>query len=230
MNQGESKKYEVVSIIVTWGAIWGIFEAVVGYFLHLISFPFGWLIWYPAACFFLANVCRKTGSPWAVFSAGVLCASVKLLNLLLPGRIDQVMNPAISIVFEALMVAAAVFLLRRIPEQKQKNPIIRAFVVFGMNTGWRLFYVLYLLLLAPDWIRDVSVIQTKMDFTQFFVVQNLITGFLLFFAVLFPRSVFRPIRAVEKKMESVSVSAIPAIRIGFAAVLLCAYIALQLLL
>jgi hypothetical protein len=77
--------------IFTWGGLWGIFEATVGYLLHLLPFSIGWLIWYPVACFFMFQVYRKTQRTEAIVLVGLLSASIKLLNLFLPGRIDRVL-------------------------------------------------------------------------------------------------------------------------------------------
>jgi hypothetical protein len=37
--------------VLFYGGIWGVFEATVGYLLHLLPFSIGWLVWYPIACF-----------------------------------------------------------------------------------------------------------------------------------------------------------------------------------
>ena len=160
--------------IVGVGAAWGIFEATVGYLLHIISFGYSWLIWYPVACFFMASAYRKTKKVSSIFFVGLLCSSIKMMNLLLPGSIDKVINPAISIVFEALSIAGILWAANCL-FRVQKSSYAKALAALGMNTGWRLFYTIYLLFLVPDWMREISVISSQSKFISFFITQNLIT-------------------------------------------------------
>ncbi len=237
MSNGEQTKgYSNFLNIVIWGTMWGIFEATVGYLLHLLPFSVSWLVWYPVACFFMANVYRKTSRVSSVLTVGILCASIKMLNLLLPGRIDRVINPAISIVFEASAMALAIFVLNRLCGKKQKSLPIKAIAALSMNTGWRLLYILYLLFLVPDWIREVSVISSAQKFIPFFVTQNLITSFLLFIGYRFKDVIFRPIEAAEQKLMSVRAAvaipahAMPVLKTCAVILMVCANIALELLL
>jgi hypothetical protein len=234
MSGKERNGYSLILNIIVWGALWGIFEATVGYLLHLASFGYSWIIWYPFACFFLMNTYRKTGRISAVFYVGLLCASIKMLNLFLPGRIDKVISPAISIVFESLAMAAIVFLADLFMRGKHKNPFIKALVAFSMNTGWRLLFVLYLLFLVPGWIRDVSVISSPEKFIPFFVTQNLITSALIFIGYLSKAVVLKPIELAENRLsgwlQTVPKQAVPIMQTGLASLLLLANIALQFLL
>ena len=234
---GNTKKVEgktVIYNIIIWGAIWGIFEATVGYLLHLVSFGYSWLIWYPVACFFMTNVYRKTGKLSSVFFVGLLCAAIKMLNLFLPGRIDKVINPAISILFEALAMAAVVFAANHLLNGKEKSPFIKALMALSMNTGWRLLYILYLFCLVPDWIRDVSVISTMSKFIPFFITQNLITSALIFLGYQYITYIFKPLKMIECRLSSqlskVPSRTVPIFQSGLAALLLCANIAIQVVL
>lgn len=233
---GNIKKTESQAVfynIIIWGAVWGIFEATAGYFLHQISFSYSWLIWYPVACFFLANVYRKTGRLTAAVCAGLLCAAIKMLNLFLPGRIDKVLNPAISIIFEAITLAAFAYAVNHLLKGKKKSPLIKALMALGMNTGWRLLYVLFLLFLVPDWIREVSVISTMSKFVPFFITQNLLTTAIVFIGYQYATYIFRPMQSIEHRLSTrignVSRGA-SVIQPAVAAVLLCTNIVLQFLL
>ncbi|MPN09750.1 hypothetical protein SDC9_157042 [bioreactor metagenome] len=156
VNFENKNRFSILINIVVWGAIWGIFEATAGYLLHLVSFGYSWLIWYPIACFFMANVYRKTGKLSSVFFIGLLCAAIKMLNLFLPGRIDKVINPAISIVFEAFAMVTVVFAANRILDGKHKSPLVKALMALSMNTGWRLLFALYLLFLVEGYHRSAE--------------------------------------------------------------------------
>jgi len=166
--------------ILTWDALWGILESTVGYVLHLLPFSAGWLVWYPVACFFMACTYLRTRKASSILCVAVLAAGIKMLDLLLPGRIDRVINPAFSILFEAAALCLAAVILQRLPERTKSSPAAKALVSIGMNTGWRLLYILYLLFLVPQWIRDVSVISSQQALIRFLVMDNLASSAIVF--------------------------------------------------
>lgn len=231
MNQVEMNRSSILFSVVVWGTIWGIFEATVGYLLHILPINISWLLWYPAACFFMGNVYRKTDRISSVLMVGILCASIKILNLFLPGRIDKVLNPAVSIVFEAMAMAAVLFAVNKFSGQNHRTLFVKALAALTMNTGWRLLYILYLIFLVPGWIREVSVISSMNKFIPFFVTQNLITSFILMIGYQFKHEVFRPIEAAEKKARStcakIPAHFVPVLKAAIAAVLICVNIVLQ---
>lgn len=202
MNDTKTQRYSFILTIIGWGAIWGILESTVGYLLHVVSFGYGWLVWVPVACFFMANVYRKTRRVSSVFLAGLLCASVKMVNLLLPGRIDKVINPAVSIVFEALAMGAVILGVRAVLGAKNRNPLVKAVAALCMNTGWRLLYIAYLAFLVPAWIRDVSVISNRDAFVLFFITQNLLSTAVIFIGYLMKDQILKPVAALEEKAAS----------------------------
>lgn len=188
--------------ILIWGALWGAFESTVGYLLHLMPYSVSWLVWFPVACFFMANVYRKTRQVFSVVLIGLLCSSIKLLNLLLPGRIDKVINPAISIVFEAAAMALVIVSYRYIANKMPQKMNQKVLVAFLINTIWRLFYLAYLLWIVPDWIREVSVIANTDKLMKFMVTQNLVTSFCVGLGYYWKNTIFRPIEYCEKKLAS----------------------------
>ncbi len=199
-------RYSVFLNILLWGALWGIFEATVGSILHSVSFGYTWLVWYPAACFFMGSAYRNTGTVSSIIFVGLLCASVKMLNLLLPGRVDKVISPAISIVFEAL--AMATFVSANHVFKNRKIPIRKLLTAISMNTVWRLLFVLYLLVLVPDWMRNISVISSPEKFFSFFITQNLITSAVIFAGYQFKSVILKPVEILERKL-SLSVASVP---------------------
>ena len=232
MKKEQKNRYSIFLTIMAWGTFWGIFEASIGYLLHMLPFNVGWLIWYPAACFFMTNVYRRTGRVSSVLYVGILCASIKMLNLLLPGRIDKVINPAISIIFQALAMFSVILILNKFFENKRKNPIVSIVTVLGMNTCWRLLFILYLLFLVPNWIRDISVISSIKKFIPFSVSQNLATSLILYLGYQFNYKIFKPIETVEQKLTSIRttlpVNIIPAFKTGIVFLMLCANVVLEL--
>ena len=190
----------ILLTILTWGSLWGIFEATVGYLLHLLPFSIGWLVWYPTACFFMLNVYRKTQRRSSVILVGLLSASIKMLNLFLPGRIDRVLNPSVSIVFEALSMAAVVWVISHFLANRGKGVSTKALAALCMNTGWRGLYILYILFLVPDWMREISVISSPQAFFTFFLIHNLSTSLVLFMGAIFSKYILAPINVMEQKL------------------------------
>lgn len=228
------KRYNYLMSVLIYGVSWGIFEATVGYALHFISFPYSFLVWYPAACFFISNVYRKTQKLSSIFAVGTLCAAIKLLNLFLPGRIDKVINPAISIVFESLAILAVIALAERLWGEKEKGVTQKAVIAFSMNTLWRVFYIVYLAFFVPAWMREISVIVSAEKFLKFFVTQNICTSMIVFIGYQYSYIILKPFFTAQKRLAVLS-SNIPAkrlvpLQIVFTVILLSINISLQILL
>jgi hypothetical protein len=143
-----------------------------------------------------------------------------------------VINPAVSIVFEALAMSAVVFAVNRLA--KRKNPFVKALAALAMNTGWRMIYILYLLFLVPAWIRDVSVISNTEKFIAFFVTQNLITSAIVYIGYQFKSYLFKPLELWENRIEKLKLKAphrTPVIlHTGITALLFCTDVVLQIIL
>ena len=185
MEDNKKRLGEIAVAVCMTGAIWGIFEATVGYLLHLLPIRIGFLVWYPVAAFFLMTAYRTTGRKPAVLGVAVLAAAIKLLNLMLPGRIDRVINPAVSILLEGLAVFAAIYAFERL--KWTKNTAGMLLVSIGMNMMWRVLYLGYLAFLVPDWMREVSVLKSGGDLLRFLVVDQFCSSLIVFGGMLLGR-------------------------------------------
>ncbi|MGZ5488058.1 MAG: hypothetical protein ACXWF4_05970 [Candidatus Aminicenantales bacterium] len=78
-----------------WGAVWGLGEATLGHVLHLVRIPgLPGLVMAPFAVVVLGRVAARSRSAGAVFLAGLVAASFKLFDLLVPGTdILALVNP-----------------------------------------------------------------------------------------------------------------------------------------
>lgn len=173
----EKRTSTAVPILVI-GAAWGVFEATAGYFLHLLPISIGFLVWYPAAVFFLTASYRVTGKRHAILFTAMLASAIKLLNLLLPGPVDRVINPAVSILLEGMALFAAISAL------DGAGRIGKLSVSMAMNTAWRALYIGYLALLAPDTILGASVLKSGGELLRFFVIDNLASSIVIWFGLL----------------------------------------------
>lgn len=87
------------------GSLWGIFEATLGHALHFLPYGFSGMFMMPIGFYFMYNAYKKNEKRSTVISVGILAATIKLVDLLLPGRSPMgVINPAASIILESLLV------------------------------------------------------------------------------------------------------------------------------
>lgn len=216
-------KKKLFSVLII-GTIWGIFEATAGYLLHLLPISIGFLVWYPVAFFFLMAAHRATGKKSAVLAVAALAAGIKLLNLMLPGRIDRVINPAVSILFEGAAVFMAAFMFERGKGAKKAGGLL--LVSLGANTLWRALYLGYLALMVPDWIRAASVLKTSADLIRFIAIDNALSSLVVFAGMLLVRGLKGKSFAEPRRFKRLSAFARALLSVG----LLSANIALQMVL
>ena len=128
-----------IETVLFWGSLWGLEEATLGHVLHLLPVNIGWLFWFPLAYLFMFLTYQKTGKVTAVLWTAAMASSIKSIDLLLPIRIDKVINPAVSILLEG----AAVFLLVKVirPRTTGKS---RFLIPFASSLIYQLFYMIYI--------------------------------------------------------------------------------------
>ncbi len=129
-----------IETVLFWGSLWGLEEATLGHVLHLLPFSIGWLFWFPLAYLFMFLAYQKTGNAGSVLWTAVIAASIKLIDLLLPIRIDKVINPTVSILLEG----AAVFLLIKVLTPRIASTKYRSAIPFASSLLYQLFYMIYI--------------------------------------------------------------------------------------
>ena len=89
---------------MTYGALWGLGEASLGHLLHLARVPgLPGFVMAPFAVVIMGLTASRCRSAGAVFLAGAVAASFKLLDLLVPGTdLLALANPIQAILLEAL--------------------------------------------------------------------------------------------------------------------------------
>lgn len=167
-----------ISIIVFWGAAWGTIEATLGTLLHATNFNIGWLFWFPMAFYFMKKVYKITGKYESIILLSVIAASIKLIDLALPIRIDKVVNPSISILLEGLIVFI-VFKIMNKYNNLFKYKIIE-FTVICLS--WRILYAVYVLFL-PSWMVVISPIRGFAPFFKFFLFEGIANTMLIFIMI-----------------------------------------------
>jgi hypothetical protein len=165
----------MINSIIFWGALWGIAEATVGHLLHIVALPIGWLVWFPLAYGFMGQVYRQTGRPKAIFLTAVVAASIKLVDLLMPIRIDYVINPAVSIILEGLAVFTAV----RISMVKRQQPSAGLGPIAVASVLWRALYFLYAHFLPPA-LFEISPVNGVLPLMRFLLFESTVNSFFIY--------------------------------------------------
>lgn len=138
MNKEAIKKWMVVSVF--WGALWGFAEATLGYLAHLVLLIPGiaGFIMFPIGFYFMTRAYRETGKLASLFSTAAVAASIKLVDLFLPGLSPiKTINPALCILMESLVVIA---LFKAVKFDLGK---IRFKEALAAAAGWRIAFLAY---------------------------------------------------------------------------------------
>lgn len=193
--------------VVFWGAMWGLFEATIGYLLHAMALNIGWLIWFPAAYFFMKAVYSQTGKAASVFQIAVIAAAIKTIDFLLPVRFDMVLNPVASIILEGLSVGIVLHLveqrlLRQQGQQKPQRWLLDALGgSFIPSISWRAFYLFYVLTL-PESLIAISPLRSTGPLLRFLVVESIANGALIFLGLVITKMMMQKREESDKQATS----------------------------
>lgn len=95
--------------VFIYGLLWAFLELTFGCLMHIIHFPAGAVL-FPAAIFMMLMLYNKTKSTKSLIMMALFVASLKFLNLLMPNiTLAYILNPAISIVLESIIVVASIY-------------------------------------------------------------------------------------------------------------------------
>jgi len=129
--------------IISYGALWGLAEASLGYVLHWINPFLPGIVIFPIGAAILVRLYGSTGSRSALFAAGLVAAALKAFDFLLPTIAPlRVTNPILCIVFEGLAMAFVAPALAAGPLAK------RILLLPAASILWR---VLFLAALFIEW-------------------------------------------------------------------------------
>ncbi|NLL56330.1 MAG: hypothetical protein GX242_03850 [Clostridiales bacterium] len=156
---------KILNKVFFWGALWGIFEATIGYLLHLLPINIGYLFWFPLAVFFMERAYKSTGKLYSVLLIAVFASIIKLTNLFTGIRIDKVINPAASIILEGLTVFLAYHFFNKLPTQ---NKATKAAII---SLSWRFLYIIYLLFI-PEFMYSISALASRQKLIHFLLIES----------------------------------------------------------
>jgi hypothetical protein len=142
----------VVLAGVYWGAIWGLYEATMGFVVHsFIRVPgASSVLLVPFALYCLRGAMRAGGGLRACGVAATTAAAVKLVDFCLPAlTVLTVVNPAVAILFEGLafvVVARQLGMPARVPSLKAV-----AVGALAFNAIWRVLFLLHYAVVGRVW-------------------------------------------------------------------------------
>lgn len=172
-----TKGVRYLSIVLVWGAIWGIIEATIGNALHLLPFrvPTGSVL-FPIGYFCMQKAFNETGDIKSMVLTAGTAAFVKLINLFSPVTpVIKVINPASCVLLEGLAVAI-VFTI-----YKYKNSDIGLKQSLIMSSSWRIgYYILCFAVFIPLALTEVSEVITPNRFVEFFIVNGLVNSMIIY--------------------------------------------------
>lgn len=166
------EKFKLLSIIIFFGALWGIAEASIGYLLHIIpglSLYVSGAIMFSFASIILYKAYQKTHSRMSLLYIGIVAAAIKAVDFFLPFTNPfKIINPMLSIIFEALALFAVITMLSR-EDLKSKATAL----MIG-SLAWRVLFFAYM---GTQYLSSGFVyLQTAGQYLEFFVVYALLSA------------------------------------------------------
>ena len=163
------KNKSAILMILLMGALWGIAEATIGYALHFLPHGMSGMFMFPIGMYFMYNAYKKSNKTQAILWVSIIAASIKLIDLCLPTRSPMsVINPAISILLESLVVFAFVH------AYKGRKIVLSSFI---MGLSWiTVFTLMQSLIFKPEvGLYNLPLAQ----FILFIVANALVSGILV---------------------------------------------------
>ncbi len=162
-----------------FGSLWGFCEATLGYVLHFVS-PISGLIMFPIGFYFMMRAFKEANNISAITLTAAVAAGIKFLDFFLPLQNPaHVINPAIAIMLEALLVGAFFLLF----DAKKKRFMF--FEALLPSAGWRALYLGYLAVFAAS---TGMLSGTAWDITKFLVIDSIVNALIIAGLVALARS------------------------------------------
>lgn len=138
--------YTQFSPIIVFGSLWGLFEATIGWVMHLVHFKNTSLVLYPIAALLMTLAIRKTGKSSAAIFVAFIAAIIKLTNLFY-GTVPAywVVNPALSILFEGISLFFVYSIVNTIFSKSTR--------LYAISKG---FFILFLIQISFTAWRTIS--------------------------------------------------------------------------
>lgn len=177
-----------ISTILFWGSLWGILEATLGWFLHLIHFNGVVLVLYPFGLMCMLLAAKQTTKTSSIIQVAAVASVIKLVNLFMYPVVPvyYVLNPAVAIFLEGLVTFSFCTAINKQTTLKKWSIPFASLLVFVsifIYRGWQLImdaFVTYNpsvhkpfdLALITQWLGK-SIIQGVMIVAVAYLAQNI---------------------------------------------------------
>jgi hypothetical protein len=178
------KKY--ASIIIFWGALWGLEEATLGHLLHITTLNIGWFLWFPLAYFFMGMVYKQTGKLKPILFTSIIAAAIKLVDLFMTTNLIIIVCPAISILLEGVSLFAVLKLI----DWKKHLYKHTLFKVTVSSVLWRSLYTVAILTI-PIWIMPNYPYSTISLLLKFILFEGLINSLFIYGIIILAKVINR---------------------------------------
>lgn len=189
-----NKNMKLVTLVIFYGSIWGILEATLGHLLHFIPVTIAGSIMFPIASYILYKAYKKTDSKRALIYIGIVAASIKAIDFLLPAlSIYKTINPMISILLEALVVA---FVIKMITKEENKTSYLALPIA---SISWRTVFITYMgiqFIITGNMAPYIRTLQAGLTFVVF---SGLLSGLLASLLIFIDRHYLGKIKNFEIK-------------------------------
>jgi hypothetical protein len=167
---------QLLFIPLFWGSLWGIAEASLGHLLHLVGFPgLAGIVMFPLGLFFMTKAFIISGKKRVIFFTALIAGSLKLTDLFFPVSTPfVVLNPALAIVFESLVV------MLFLPGKSWIEGRMRLGRLLGMAVSWRVLYAVFVLGLSFFFPVNNFLNLGLSHAVNFFLLESAASGLLLF--------------------------------------------------
>jgi hypothetical protein len=156
LNKQQGVVHLLIGILV-FGSIWGLVEATLGGFLHMIIFPNKGAIMAGIGVAIMASALAIYKKPGMLPGIGIIAASFKLLDVwlfALPVASIHIINPAMAIIFESLAFSlVAVFMINKIAKNAAVG--VGTGILAGLTSAIAWVYFAIYVMNAPLYARVV---------------------------------------------------------------------------
>ena len=109
-------KKQHISVIIFFGALWGLLEATLGYILQFLPPLISGSIMFPIGATILIYVYKNTENKSSILWVSLIAASIKAINFLMPGLPPiKTYNPMIAIMLQSIAMIAILPLFNQKP-------------------------------------------------------------------------------------------------------------------
>ncbi len=170
MNKQQFLKF--ATHIIFFGALWGLLEATLGFFLHMIPVPFiAGSVMFPIAMVLLITAYKRVPNRQTLLYIALVAAAIKSVNLLSPLPHFSVINPMIAMIVQSLVVFGTIGFLSKKPHPTMITAILIT------TLAWRVIFIAWQsLLIASPIVFFSPHLASLQAFSNFVIIEGALSA------------------------------------------------------